>query len=118
MPAGVTHAGHIKLLRVTRNVSPSGAMQAEATESRTLEPSISKELQYSTNAEEYTLTAGKTVVLRWHRLCRVTNGCKDYRTVMPIENSDTYKSKIARSCLHRGLFFPSWVLWTDTSLPC
>jgi hypothetical protein len=55
--AGVIRVGNIKLL--TRNVSPSGAMQAEATELRTLKPSVSKELKYSTNAEEYILTPGK-----------------------------------------------------------
>ena len=35
-------------------------MQAKATESRTLKPSVSKELQYSTNVEDYILTPGKT----------------------------------------------------------
>ena len=56
--AGGIRVGNIMLL--TGNVLPSGAMQAKATESRTLKPSVSKELQYSTNVEEYILTPGKT----------------------------------------------------------
>ena len=56
--AGDIRVGDIELL--TGNVSPSGAMQAKATESRTLKPLVSKKLQYSTYVEEYILTPGKT----------------------------------------------------------